>query len=99
VLRAGTRVRTKPFDVFALGSGGDHPRIAVIVPLYGHTAVARNRVRRRLREALRTGWLRATHAQGRGVDLVVRAKPAAYEASYGSLRAALDRALESACEP
>jgi ribonuclease P protein component len=84
--------------VFAIQSGHGRPRVAVIVPLCGHTAVARNRVRRRLREALRTGWLAAAHATGLGVDLVVRAKPAAYEASYGSLCTALERALESVCD-
>lgn len=92
-------MRATPFDVFFVGrSDLGRPRIAVIVPRYGHTAVARNRVRRRLSEALRTGWLAHAHAAGCGVDLVVRAKPAAYGASYGSLRAALDRAVESACE-
>lgn len=92
-------MRAPAFDLFVHPTDRERPRIAVIVPRYGHTAVARNRVRRRLSEALRTGWLPAAHRAGCGVDLVVRAKPGAYRASYGALRSALDRAVESACEP
>src|SRR6059036_2543884 len=50
-----------------------------------HTAVARNRVRRRLREILRRELLGKLPA----VDLVVRAKRSAYAASFADLRAEL----------
>jgi ribonuclease P protein component len=59
------------------------PRAGVIVPKHGHTAVARNVVKRRLREILRTEVL----AQAPAVDLVLRALPPAYSASYDVLKA------------
>lgn len=64
-------------------------------------AVVRNRVRRRLREALRgllSGGLRP-EASFRGVasvDMVVIARPSAAEAGYAELRSALARAMDRA---
>jgi ribonuclease P protein component len=57
----------------------------VIVPRFQRTAVARNRLRRRLRELLRRGPLQ----QLPPVDLVIRARRAAYDASRAELRAEL----------
>jgi ribonuclease P protein component len=62
-----------------------HPRTGIIVPRFQHTAVARNRLRRRLREILRRDVL----GNLPGVDLVVRAKHSAYAASFADLRAEL----------
>jgi ribonuclease P protein component len=61
------------------------PRAAIIVPRYQYTAVARNRLRRRLREILRRGVLTALPPG----DLVIRAKRLAYAASFATLRAAV----------
>jgi ribonuclease P protein component len=61
---------------------------AIIVPRYQFTAVARNRVRRRLREILRRGVL-ATFPP---VDIVVRAKRVSYQASFAALHADLSDA-------
>ena len=60
-----------------------HARLGVIVPKYHHTAVARNRLRRRLREIIRRGPL----AQLPAMDLVVRARRSAYDAPVAALRA------------
>lgn len=62
-------------------------------------AVVRNRVRRRLREALRALLAQGVgpEAQYRGhasFDMVIIARPDAAEASYKQLAAALRRALE-----
>ena len=57
----------------------------MVVPRFQFTAVARNRLRRRLRELVRRELL----AQLPLVDLVVRTKPAAYAASFPTLRAEL----------
>ena len=59
--------------------------MGVVVPKYGHTAVRRNRVKRRLREALRREIL--PRLDGRGVrrDLLVRARREAYDARYADL--------------
>jgi ribonuclease P protein component len=61
------------------------PRTGIIVPRFQHTAVARNRLRRRLREILRRDVLGHLPC----VDLVVRAKRSAYAASFADLRAEL----------
>lgn len=61
-------------DVRVLASLRTYGRVGVVVPRYGHTAVERNTVKRRLREAVRLQLLPALGA----VDLVVRATPAAY---------------------
>jgi ribonuclease P protein component len=62
-----------------------HARIAIVVPRFHFTAVARNRVRRRLRETLRRGPLARLPA----IDLVVRVARAAYRAPPARLRADL----------
>jgi ribonuclease P protein component len=66
-----------------------HARAGIVVPRFGKTAVARNRLRRRVREIVRRELLRLLPA----VDLVVRAKPAAYGARFGELRAELTDAV------
>ena len=62
-----------------------HARTGIVVPLFRESAVARNRLRRRVREILRRELLSALPP----VDLVVRAKPAAYTARFAVLRAEL----------
>ena len=74
-------------------------RIAIVVPRHGHTAVARNRLRRRLSELMRTRWVPTARRHGRKVDIVVRAKPGAYGASYERLRESLSERMEAACAP
>jgi ribonuclease P protein component len=65
-------------------------RAGVVVPRYSYGAVERNRVKRRLREIVRLDVLRSL----RGVDLIVRALPSAYVASYADLREQCRRACE-----
>ena len=55
---------------------------AAYAPRFDHTAVARNRLRRRVREILRRDLLSRLPS----VDLVVRAKRAAYSARFAVLR-------------
>lgn len=62
--------------------------MGVIVPRFGRTAVARNVVKRRLRDLARTELLPGMPA----LDLVIRAFPSAYEANYNTLRAAVQHA-------
>jgi len=85
-------------DVIAAPSLHSHPRVGVIVPRYGHSAVARNLVRRRLKELARTEWMPQARAAGSGVDVIIRAKPAAYDASYEGLQDALNAPLSRLCE-
>lgn len=94
VLREGRRRRTGPVDVFAAPSPAGRPRLGVVVPLHGHTAVERNRVQRRLREIGRRDWLPGAWEEGRPVDLLLRARPAAYGCGFGELREQVLGALE-----
>jgi ribonuclease P protein component len=58
-----------------------HPRVGIVVPKHRHKIVDRNRVKRRLRELVRTQLLPNL---GR-TDLLIRAKPEAYDSSFRQL--------------
>lgn len=71
------------------------PRIGVVVPRHGQTIIERNRLRRRLRELLRTEWLPAARDRDPGADLLVRARRSAYERTFPELQAELRSCLEA----
>ncbi|HEY6854100.1 MAG TPA: ribonuclease P protein component [Gemmatimonadales bacterium] len=85
----GHRRRAAHLDLAWQSNTKGHPRVGVIVPRHSQTAVARNRLRRRLREILRRGAL----AQLPAIDIVVRARRGAYAAPFAVLRAELTDAL------
>lgn len=62
-----------------------HARLGLIVPRFRHSAVARNLVRRRLKEI----WRREVRPAQPAWDLVVRARSSAYDATFDALRAQL----------
>ena len=64
-------------------------RVGLIVPRHRQTAVARNRVKRRLRELSRTRLLPLDLA----ADIVIRIRPEAYRASFPELASDFDRAV------
>jgi len=64
-------------------------RVGLIVPRYRHSAVARNQVKRRLRELARLRLL----PSGLPFDIVVRIRPEAYDAAFDQLSADIDRTL------
>ena len=66
-------------------------RVGIVVPRHKHSAVDRNRLKRRLRELARTRLLPAL--DGLGGDLVIRARPEAYGASFEGLARQLDRTV------
>lgn len=72
-------------DIAWRSNSQGHARMGIVVPRFRHSAVARNRLRRRVREILRRDLLGTMPA----IDMVVRAKPAAYAASFAALRAEL----------
>lgn len=78
----GKRVRTAHLEVRYIASLLRHARAGIIVPKYSHSAVDRNRVKRRLREIVRLEVLPALP----NVDVVVRALPSAYTADIAELR-------------
>ncbi|HET7622943.1 MAG TPA: ribonuclease P protein component [Gemmatimonadaceae bacterium] len=90
VAREGKRIRTQVLEIRAAASPFSHPRAGFIVPKYSRTSVARNRLKRRLREIVRTELLPYLTAG----DLVVRARREAYDASFGELHEQLVRSRE-----
>ena len=81
VRREGKRIRTEHLEVRALASLLLHPRIGIIVPRHRRTIVDRNRLRRRIRELARTRLIPAIPP----ADVVVFARPEAYQASFAQL--------------
>ena len=64
-------------------------RVGFVVPRFKHSAVDRNRLKRRLRELSRLRLL----PSGLPADVVVRVKPDAYGASFEALAAEVDAIL------
>lgn len=62
-------------------------RIGIIVPRHSHSAVARNRVKRRIREIVRVE--RIGLGAPRTLFTVLYALPAAYQATFEAMRAEL----------
>ncbi|MFQ5678457.1 MAG: ribonuclease P protein component [Gemmatimonadota bacterium] len=94
ILRGGDRWGGQAVDIFTARSPAGRPRIGVVVPSYGRTLVQRNRVKRRLREIARREWLPGARQASVPWDILLRARPAAYDASFAFLREALCRAFE-----
>jgi ribonuclease P protein component len=88
---AGRRRRTPHLDLVWRHNASGHARLGIIVPRHQHSAVGRNRLRRRLREILRREVLVTLPA----IDLVIRAKRSAYTASFAGLRAELTGVVET----
>jgi ribonuclease P protein component len=79
---SGVRVSGRHVQVFLLPAAGvSRPRLGISVPRRVGPAVARNRVRRRLREIFRRG--RALFAEP--LSIVVNARPSAAQASFQEL--------------
>jgi ribonuclease P protein component len=89
--REGKRYRTASLEVRFLASTSPRPRIGLIVPRHRQTAVARNRVKRRLRELLRVELLPGLRNAASPLDVVVRAAPEAYARDFAGLRDEVSR--------
>ena len=90
----GKRLRTKHLEVRILASPLFHPRVGFVVPRYNHSAVARNQLKRRLREIVRTSILASLPA----VDVVIRTRPSAYTAQFSTLFAEVSQTVPAAEE-
>ena len=97
IAREGKRIRTTHIEVRVAVSPRARcdeswcgPRIGFIVPRFKHSAVARNRVKRRLRELARLTML----PTGMSADIVLRIRPEAYSASFASLAADIAHAMK-----
>jgi ribonuclease P protein component len=102
LFRRGKRRRTSHLDVFLGASPVSHPRLGLVVPKHRQTVVKRNRLRRRLREIgrievlprLREG---GPHGAPLALDILVRARKEAYEASFEELKEELVGLTEGLC--
>lgn len=97
LFRRGKRRRTAHLDVFFATSPASRSRWGLVVPKHRHTIVERNKLKRRLREIGRTRVLPALTASGRTLDVMVRARAEAYDATFPELRDELDRVTEALC--
>ena len=90
VRREGQRIQMPLLTVWRAPGKMAQPRVAVVVALHGHSAVARNKLKRRLRQILRTEILpRASQSY----DAVVSVRASAYSASFDALRDSLKQAF------
>lgn len=95
LMTEGKRVRTGDLDVRYLASPLGYVRVGIIVPLYGHTAVQRNKLKRRLRELVR----RTIQSTTTSVDVVIQCRPDAYGCSFAELRSAIESMEVMVTEP
>lgn len=66
-------------------------RIGIVVPKYRWTAVRRNRLKRQLRELVRTRLIAPLRSTaGTRADVVIRARREAYEAPFAALGGEID---------
>jgi ribonuclease P protein component len=84
-LTLGRRRRLEHLDMIWIDNPTGQPRMGLIVPKYQTSAVARNRLRRRLREI----WRQDIQPSQPGGDLLIRARREAYQASFEDLRSQL----------
>lgn len=82
VRRTGKRIQTEHLEARASASLLPHPRVGIVVPKHRRKIVERNRVKRRLRELVRTRLLPDLNHR---IDLLIRAKPDAYKATFQDL--------------
>ncbi len=93
--RSGVWYRGKHLDLIVADGDAERPRIGLIIPLYGHSVVMRNTLKRRIREILRREVLPAVDGR---IDIVVRARKQAYRAGYSTLKNELESLAQRARE-
>ena len=92
----GMKIQHSMFALRARPNGLDEIRVAVAAPRALGRAVARNRSRRRLREAFRAAI--GDLVSGPGYDVVIVARPLTASAAFADLRKAAAVALGSLAE-
>jgi len=97
LLKWGKRKRTTNLDVFFAASPASRSRLGLIVPKHGNRVVDRNRPKRRLREIGRRQILPQLDAAGVAADVLIRARPPAYEVEFGRLAREVREAVEGLC--
>lgn len=97
LFRRGRRKRTRHLDVFISSSPVAYARVGLVVPKHRRTVVERNRLKRRLREAVRLELLPRLQDEGAAYDVLFRARPEAYKTSYEQLRQEVVQVAEELC--
>ena len=82
-LAEGLRRRSRSLEFSWTDNTTGHPRMGLIVPKFQSTAVARNRLRRRLLEL----WRRQVMQRQGPRDLLIRARREAYQSTFAELQA------------
>lgn len=68
-----------------------------MVGKHGHGSVERNKLKRRLKELGRTRVLPRLWAGGCALDVLLRARREAYEATFAELEREIESVMEEAC--
>jgi ribonuclease P protein component len=92
------RIHVEDLDVRAVVTARGASRVGFVVPKYKRSAVDRNRLKRRLRELVRTRFLpawRDSETKTPDIDVVVRALPSAYQITMAELTRRIDRAYST----
>ena len=97
MFRRGKRRKTRHLDVFLASSPFAHSRLGLVVPKHKRNSVLRNRLKRRLREIGRTVILPRLNECGPPLDLMIRTRPEAYEATFAALLEELTGLTEELC--
>lgn len=91
VRNSGRRIAVPYLTAWRTDSASTRSRVAITVPLHGNSAVARNRLRRRLWHLIREEM----RGLERGaIDILVNARATAYAAAFDALRASVRRVLD-----
>ncbi|MEO5816631.1 MAG: ribonuclease P protein component [Gemmatimonadaceae bacterium] len=96
IAREGKRIRTRYIEVraatspLACSETKQGVRIGLIVPRFKHSAVLRNQLKRRLRELARIQLVPMKIS----MDIVMRIRPDAYEATFAALTKDVEHVLE-----
>jgi ribonuclease P protein component len=96
LLEKGHRQRTTSLDVFTAPSTTSRSRVGLIIPRHGQRIVDRNLLKRRLREIGRRRVLPWLDERGALTDVLIRARPSAYEAEFERLSREVIEAVEVA---
>jgi ribonuclease P protein component len=92
VQRSGRRTQLPLITVWKTRGLTLQPRVGIVVGLHGRSAVARNRLKRRVRYIVRSEILTKNVE---AFDAVIRIQPAAYAATFHKLRTCLIEAFSS----
>jgi ribonuclease P protein component len=97
LFRRGKRSKTRHLDAFVSASPAPFARLGVVVPKHKRRIVDRNRVKRRLREIGRSVLLPALRNRGLRLNVLLRARPETYTASFAQLRDEVAALTEQLC--